>query len=119
MRKARYIFDHYHVKKPVYVSFISRKNSLRFFVIILPKRIHNLAKLAEQAGIESELSDEQKDFLEELTPYNIEARYPSYKQKMASKLSPEYCKSLLERTEEYVCWTKQLLDKSQNPTQTE
>ncbi|MCL2217489.1 MAG: HEPN domain-containing protein, partial [Defluviitaleaceae bacterium] len=52
-----------------------------------PKRIHDLAKLAEQAGIESELSDEQKDFLEELTPYNIEARYPSYKQKMASKLS--------------------------------
>ena len=84
-----------------------------------PRRIHDLAKLAAQAGIENDLSDKQKDFLEELTPYNIEARYPSYKQKIASKLSPEYCKSLLERTEEYVCWTKQLLGKSQNPTQAE
>jgi len=84
-----------------------------------PKRIHDLAKLAEQANIVDDLSDEQMDLLEELTPYNIEARYPAYKNKMASKLSPEYCASLLARTEEYLCWTKQKLEKSLNPTQTE
>jgi HEPN domain-containing protein len=84
-----------------------------------PKRIHDLAKLAEHADMESDLSDIQKDFLDELTPYNIEARYPSYKEKMAAKLSDEYCKSLLERTEEYLCWTKQLLGKLPNPTQAE
>jgi len=76
-----------------------------------PKRIHDLAKLAEQATLIGELSDTQMDFLEELTPFNIEARYPSYKEKMTAKLSAKYCKSLLERTEEYLCWTKQLLDK--------
>jgi HEPN domain-containing protein len=84
-----------------------------------PKRTHDLAKLAEQAGIEEKLSETQMAFLEELTPYNIEARYPSYKQKMATKLSPEYCKSLLERTEEYLCWIKRWLDKSRSPTQAE
>ena len=76
-----------------------------------PKRIHDLAKLAEQANLVVELSDEQMDFLEELTPYNIEARYPTYKKKMASKLSPEYCASILTRTEEYLCWIKQKLEK--------
>jgi len=76
-----------------------------------PKRIHDLAKLAEQAALYNELTDEQIDFLEELTPFNIEARYPSHKEKMAIKLSHEYCKSILERTEGYLCWTKKLLGK--------
>ena len=76
-----------------------------------PKRIHDLVKLANQANIENELADSQLNFLEELTPYNIEARYASYREKMASKLSPEYCKGLMERTEEFVCWIRHLLDK--------
>jgi len=81
-----------------------------------PKRIHDLTRLAEQAEMVDELSNEQMDLLEELTPFNIEARYPSYKEKMAAKLSPEYCKNLLMRTEEYLCWTKLLSEKLQNPT---
>jgi HEPN domain-containing protein len=76
-----------------------------------PKRIHDLAKLAGQAGLDGVLSEVQMDFLEELTPYNIEARYPAYKAKMASKLSPDYCKSLMTRTEDFVCWIKQRLGK--------
>jgi len=76
-----------------------------------PRRIHDLVKLAEQANIEVELSDVQLDLLEELTPFNIEARYPSYKEKMAAKLSPNYCMRLLERTEEFLCWIKQQLEK--------
>jgi len=84
-----------------------------------PKRIHDLAKLAEQANVVDELTDTQMDFLEELTPYNIEARYPSYKEKMAAKLSAEYCESLLIRTEEFLCWTKQKLEKLPNPIQAE
>jgi len=76
-----------------------------------PKRIHDLAKLAEQAALHSELTDEQMDFLEELTPFNIEPRYPSYKEKMVAKLSHEYCKNILERTEGHLCRTKKLLGK--------
>ena len=46
-----------------------------------PKRIHDLSKLAEQATLIDLLSETQMDFLEELTPFHIEARYPSYKEK--------------------------------------
>jgi len=84
-----------------------------------PKRIHDLAKLAEQANLVDKLTDEQMDFLEELTPFNIEARYPSYKQKMAAKLSSEYAQNILVRTEDYLCWTKKLLGKLPKLTQTE
>ena len=38
---------------------------------------------------------------------------------MATKLSPEYCKNILNRTEEYLCWTKQLLGRLPNPMQAE
>jgi len=76
-----------------------------------PMKTHDFARLADLAALGSELNESQKDLLEELTPFNIEARYPLYKQKMAAKLSPEYCESLLVRTEEYLCWTKQRFGK--------
>jgi len=84
-----------------------------------PIRTHDLAKLAELALLNDELNESQLDLLEELTPFNIEARYPSYKEKMVAKLSPEYCENLLVRTEEYLCWTKERLEKLQSPTQAE
>jgi len=37
--------------------------------------IHHLNRLAELAGIKGDLDAEQFDFLAELTPYSIEARY--------------------------------------------
>jgi HEPN domain-containing protein len=41
--------------------------------------IHNLNRLAELASIRKELTSEQFNFLAELTPYHIEARYGDYK----------------------------------------
>ena len=41
-----------------------------------PKRIHDLVKLSEQATLVDEINDAQMDLLEELTPFNLEARYP-------------------------------------------
>ena len=31
---------------------------------------------------------------------NIEARYPSYKDELAKKLTPEYCRVLIDKTKE-------------------
>jgi len=95
---------HLVIEKAIKAVFASKTDKV-------PPKIHNLPKLAEKAMLLDDLSDEQLDFLEELTPFNIEARYPSYKDKMMAKLSPEYCKNLLTRTEEYLCWTRQKLEK--------
>jgi len=43
----------------------------------IPPRIHNLVRLAELSLIE--LSEERKLFLDRVNDFNIEVRYPDYK----------------------------------------
>ena len=51
-------------------------------------RIHDLLRLSERAGLNP--SDEQKDFMDLITSFNIAARYPDYKQSFYKKCTPEY-----------------------------
>ena len=62
--------------------------------------IHNLLKLAQSCGLVPKMSPEQLKFLAELMPMNIEARYPSYKDELAKKLTPEYCRTLIDKTKD-------------------
>ena len=75
-----------------------------------PPKTHDLPKLADKAGI-TNLSDVHKKLLNKLTPLQIEARYPEYKEKLKATLSQEYCIQLLKETEEFLCWIKQKLGK--------
>jgi len=68
--------------------------------------IHNLAKLADTSGIYTKMTDEQKDFLDELGPLNVEARYPEEKDKFFARMTPDYCESLLSMTKELFEWLK-------------
>jgi len=79
----------------------------------VPPKDHRLFKLAALANIENDLSDEQEILLGKLSPLQIEARYPSYKEKIAVILTESYCKELLQETEEFLCWIKRKLEKSQ------
>ncbi len=44
---------------------------------LLPPKTHNLVKLAEHSKIP--LTDEQKFFLDEVNDFNIEVRYPQFR----------------------------------------
>jgi HEPN domain-containing protein len=77
----------------------------------LPPRIHDLVQLASKGEVFGIMSDEQKQLLHELTPLQIEARYPEYKEKIKRTLAPTVCKQLLKQTEEFLCWIKQQLGK--------
>lgn len=74
-----------------------------------PLKIHSLSRLAEKTGIDQELSEEQLDFIDRLEPLNIEARYPSYKERLMKSLTKDYCISLLEQTKELQLWIKNKL----------
>jgi HEPN domain-containing protein len=76
-----------------------------------PPKDHRLIKLAALAQIEDDLSEKQMALLDKLQPLQIEARYPSYKEKIVATLTPNYCKVLLEETEEFLCWIKSKLEK--------
>lgn len=74
-----------------------------------PPYTHNLTLLAEKSGIYSEMTDEQKDFLDFLEPLNIEARYPTTKEKLLAVLNDEKCQHLIKRTEGELEWVMKKL----------
>ncbi len=53
-----------------------------------PPFIHDLSRLAEKAKLT--LNEEQKDFLDLITTFNIKARYPDYKKKFYKKCTKEF-----------------------------
>ena len=67
---------------------------------------HNLINLAQSCGLGQLLSDEQKAFISEIMPMNIEARYPSYKESINSALSEDKCQEILAKTKELQQWVK-------------
>lgn len=73
---------------------------------IFPPKSHNLIELAKNANIYGVLSQDQKDFLLDLNPLNIEARYPTYVNKINSTLTESKCKTILSDTEVFFKWIK-------------
>lgn len=67
---------------------------------------HNLINVAQSCGLGQLLSDQQKLFISEIMPLNIEARYPSYKESLSSALSDAKCKEILKKTKEMQQWVK-------------
>lgn len=71
-----------------------------------PLKIHTLSRLANKTGLESLMSEEQLDLSDTLEPLNIEARYPSYKERLIKSLSQEKCIQLINQTKELQEWIK-------------
>jgi HEPN domain-containing protein len=72
----------------------------------IPPKTHDLTRLAVQAGIIDAMSMEQQDFIEELNPLNVEARYPTYKDQIHKMLTQNKCHELIAGTKELLCWIK-------------
>lgn len=74
-----------------------------------PTYTHKLIRLAEESNIYKMFSDEQKDFLDIISPLNIEARYPTQKQDLLESLSKDKCVNIIKRTEELMLWIRNKL----------
>ena len=74
-----------------------------------PPYSHNLTLLAEKSGIYDTMNHEQKDFLDFLEPLNIEARYPTTKEKLLAILNSDKCHELIKRTEGELEWVMKKL----------
>lgn len=72
-------------------------------------KIHSLSRLAEKSGLDKDMSEKQTDFIDSLEPLNIEARYPSYKDRLMNTLTEERCKELIKQTDELRLWIKNRL----------
>lgn len=65
---------------------------------------HNLVELTKKAGLLLEQS--QLDFLDSLTDFNIEARYPDFKLAAYRRASQSLAKKYLTQTKELYLWLK-------------
>lgn len=74
-----------------------------------PLKIHTLLKLANKTGLDALMTESQLDFIDTLEPLNIEARYPSYKERLLRSLSSEYCNELIKNTKDLQLWIRSKL----------
>lgn len=75
-----------------------------------PPYTHKLIRLAEESNLYKIMGEEQKDFLDTISPLNIEARYPTQKEILLEALTKERCKKILKETEGMVLWIKEMLE---------
>ena len=73
----------------------------------LPPKTHNLLKLAEETTIP--LNDDVKLFLDEVNDFNLEVRYPEYKQEFYKTCTNEFAEEYFKKIKEHYQWIKSLL----------
>ena len=71
-------------------------------------RTHDLLKIAQKAGIE--LTEEQKDFLDEVTTFNIKARYPDYKNRFYRKATGEFVGEYMNKIKDFKQWIESVIN---------
>lgn len=74
-----------------------------------PLKIHTLSKLASKTGLDKMMSEEQLDLIDILEPLNIEARYPTYKERLLKSLTNDFCIELIISTKNLQSWIKSKL----------
>ena len=90
-------------KRYLYVGFMCHQvieKALKGYYVFIKKETppytHNLTSLGQKANIYEVFSDEQKDILDMLDPLNIEARYPTHKEKIIKLLDQDKCLKILQ-----------------------
>ena len=106
----------FQTRRWLYVGFMCHQTIEKIFKAYWNSKIeeacpmsHNLINIAQSCGLNAIMSEEQKLFISEIMPLNIESRYPSYKQAIAEKLSEEKCRNLIDNTKTLQQWIKDRL----------
>lgn len=69
--------------------------------------IHDLLRIADKSGLG--LSEEQKNFLDTLTSFNIKARYDDYKLRFYKICTKRFAYEYITKIKEFRVWIKKLL----------
>lgn len=74
-----------------------------------PPYTHNHMRLADGCGLYELMTEEQHNFLDTITSYNIEARYPEDKQALYQRLTRQFCRQMIDETKQLQQWIKDKL----------
>jgi HEPN domain-containing protein len=110
LQVAKSLLDKGHY---LYVGFMCHQAVEKMFKALhvkqtstMPPYIHKLDRLVDLVGLKMAMSAKHNDFIDELTPLNIQARYPSYKDAIYSLIDKEKATQIIEKTEELLQWLK-------------
>jgi HEPN domain-containing protein len=67
--------------------------------------VHDLTKIAVLSNLT--LTEEQKDFLDEVTTFNIKVRYPDYKNRFRRKATKEFTEQYLKKIRKFRSWLRE------------
>jgi HEPN domain-containing protein len=70
---------------------------------------HSLSYLARKGDFYESFTESQKEFIDQLEPLNIEARYPSHKERLLKSLTDSKCNEIIDKTKELQQWIKERL----------
>ena len=57
----------------------------------------------------NQMDDAQRSFLDTITNYNIEARYPEDKEELARRLTKQFCRQIIDEPKQLQQWIKDRL----------
>ncbi len=72
----------------------------------VPPKIHNLVRLSELANLD--LNEDKRYLFDEINDFNLEARYPDYKQEFYKTCTKEYAEEYMLKIKETYRWLKSL-----------
>lgn len=106
----------FRTRRWLYVGFMCHQSIEKIFKaywsskkVELAPYSHNLINIAQSCGLGQMMNDEQRSFVGEMMPLNIEARYPSYKKSIEESLSESKCQDILIKTKALQEWVKTML----------
>jgi HEPN domain-containing protein len=88
---------HIVIEKLIKASVVKYKNNHAPF-------IHNLTNLAKMSNLH--FSEEQLDWLDTITTFNLNARYDTYKQAFYKKCTPEFTEEWINKIQRLRTWIK-------------
>ncbi len=77
----------------LFKAFWVRDNKINF-----PPKTHDLNRIVKETKLN--FSDEEKEFLAEVTSFNLEVRYPDYKRRFNEKCTKEFASNYLSKIKE-------------------
>lgn len=100
------LFDGGHYVWALFLAHLVIEKSLKVYytenVDMNVPRIHDLLKIAQNGNLQ--LTEEQMDFLDEVTTFNIKTRYPDYKNRFYQKATREFTESYIVKVKEFREW---------------
>lgn len=106
----------YQTKRRLYVAFMCHQTiekTLKAYWCATqpedPPYTHSHMRLADGSGLYAQMNDDQRDFLDLITNYNIEARYPEDKEEFSRSLTDEICRQMIDETQKLQQWIKDRL----------